>query len=169
MTEPRLRLTLDQNFPMPLIDLNREYLPTDIDLVHIAKIDHRLSDLGDRQLFIALKQLGYDGLITNNYRMLAIPEEVAAIVKTKAVVVAVQALGHDPIRAVGALLLELPGLPERLRRGKGNVFRLNYNRRRPEDAWTYLAEAARRLGKDPDELWEDVKVTNDEMNTTVLS
>lgn len=72
-----------------------------------------------------------DGLV-KNYTMLDVPEEVAAIVKTKAVVVAVEALGHDPIRAVGALLLELPGLARRVR---PNVFRLNYARRRPEDAW----------------------------------
>ncbi len=81
----------------------RPWVPTDIDLTSVRKIDPALSDLSDRNLFIALKQLGFDGLVTNNYKMLNVPEEIAAIVSTKATVIAVVGLGHDPIRAVGAL------------------------------------------------------------------
>jgi len=87
----------------PLINSVRNYRPENIDLAHLPNIDPRLSDLSDRQLFIALAQLGFDGLVTNNYKMLDVPNEIAAIVKIKSVVVAVEALGHDPIRAVGAL------------------------------------------------------------------
>jgi len=101
--------------------------------------------------------------------MLDVPEEVAAIVKTKAVVVAVEALGHDPIRAVGALLLELPGLARRVRPNVSNVFRLNYARRRPEDAWVYLTAAAVRLQRTSKELWDEVKVTDEEMAQGLLS
>ena len=68
-----------------------------------------------RSLIIALHQGGWNGLITNNYKMLDVPAEVAAIVKTKLTVVAVEGLGHDPLRAVGALLLELPGIANRIR------------------------------------------------------
>jgi hypothetical protein len=46
--------------------------------------------------------------------MLYEPHEVAAIVATPSYVVAVERLGHDPLRAAGALLLELPGLEQRL-------------------------------------------------------
>ena len=68
--------------------------------------------------------------------MLEVPTEIAAIVTTKMIVIAIEGLGHDPLRAVGALLLELPGLPDRLRPRTSNVFRLAYRRRPPEDAWT---------------------------------
>jgi hypothetical protein len=163
-----LRLALDQNFPTPLIHSIREYLPVDLELSHIQSIDPRLSELSDRRLFIAIKQLGYDGLVTNNYKMLDVPEEVAAIIKTKAVVVAVEALGHDPIRAVGALLLELPGLADRVQPNMANVFRLKYARRRPSNAWTYLAATADRLGKTPDELWTEVRVTDEELAERIL-
>ena len=71
-----------------------------------------MPELDDRPLIIALHQTGWDGLITNNYKMLDVPGEVAAIVKTKLTVIAVEGLGHDPLRAVGALLLELPGVPD---------------------------------------------------------
>jgi hypothetical protein len=100
-----LRLALDQNFPTPLIEVVRQYLPADLQLTILHRIDPALSELSDRELFIALNQLDLDGLITNNYKMLDVPEELAAIVAAKAVVVAVEGLGHDPIRAVGALLL----------------------------------------------------------------
>lgn len=83
-------------------------------LEHVAEIDQRLPDLDDDELIVALRQWGYDGLVTDNYKMLEVAHEVAAIIATEAVVVATVGMGHDPIRAAGALLLELPGLPNRL-------------------------------------------------------
>jgi hypothetical protein len=139
-----LRLALDQNFPTPLIEGIRQFLPADLQLTSLHRINPALSELSDRELFIALSQLDLEGLITNNDKMLDVPEEIAAIVATKSVVVAVEGLGQDPIRAVGALLLELPGLAGRVRPGVSNVFRLAYRRRAPEDAWRYLSIAAER-------------------------
>jgi len=164
-----LRLALDQNFPTPLISAVRGYLPAELDLRSLREIDPRLSDLDDRPLFIALRQLGLDGLITNNYKMLDVPTEIAAIVKTKMIVVAIEGLGHDPLRAVGALLLELPGLAGRIRPRTSNVFRLAYRRRAPEEAWTYLQRAAERLGEEPRALWRRVGVSDDELARTVLA
>ena len=165
----QLRLALDQNFPTPLINAIRDYLPTDLEVRSLREIDHRLSDLEDRPLFIALHQLGWNGLITNNYKMLDVPSEIAAIVKTKAIVIAVEGLGHDPLRAVGALLLELPGLPERIRPRTSNVFRLAYRRRLPEEAWAYFQRAAQRLDQDPNNLWRRVGVTDAELTRPVFS
>jgi len=79
------------------------------------------------------------------------------------VVVAIEALGHDPIRAVGALLLELPGLADRVRPNTATIFRLNYAHRPPQDAWTYFSKAAERLQRTPHDLWDEVKVTDGEM------
>ena len=109
-----LRLALDQNFPLPLLRANREWLPRDLDLRHVTEIDPRLSDVSDRELFIALYQLGFDGLVTNNWRMLNIEREVAAIIQTKATVVATKGMGDDAIRPAGALMLELPDLAQRI-------------------------------------------------------
>jgi hypothetical protein len=111
---PTLRLALDQNFPTPLIGAVTDYLPDDIEIKSLRRIDPRLSELDDRTLFLTLHHLGWHGLVTNNYKMLDVPAELAAIVRTQAVVVAVEGLGHDPLRAVGALLLELPGLSRRV-------------------------------------------------------
>ena len=107
-TRGALRLALDQNFPTPLINAVRGYLPADLEIQSLRQIDPRLSELDDRALLIAVHQLGWYGLITNNYKMLAVPTEIAAIVKTNAIVIAVEGLGHDPLRAVGACCSNCP-------------------------------------------------------------
>lgn len=124
--------------------------------------------LNDRQLIIALHQMGIDGLVTNNWRMLNLPREIAAIVATKSVVVAMQDMGDDAVRAAGALLLELPGLVSRLRPKVSNVFLLHYAKRRPDDGWEYLRRVAEREGIDPTRLWESVKVTPEELSSPAL-
>lgn len=162
MTQPdpdnSLRLALDQNFPTPLLDAIKEWLPAEVALEHIARIDDRLSDLDDDELLVTLREWGYDGLVTNNYKMLEVPHELVAVVATKLVVVALVEMGHDPIRATGALLLELPGLPSRLRsRDNANVFYLNYSRRRPETGWTHLQRLAEKQGATAADLYRQLK------------
>lgn len=168
MSESALRLVLDQNFPQPLLRDVWDWVPPEVEIVHLGDLDDRLRAVSDRELFIALHQLGYDGLITSNWKMLNIPMEVAAIIATKAVVIAMRSMGHDPIRAAGALLLELPGLVERLRPHRANVFLLNYERRRPEDAWEYLKRIAERDGVSPQDLLNDARVTSEELAKPIL-
>lgn len=165
-----LRLALDQNFPQPLLHSLRPWLrPTDVDVQHLTEIDERLSDLTDRQLFIALHQLGYAGLVTNNYRMLNIDTEVAAIVETKAIVVAMKGMGESPIRPAGALLLELPRLAQRVKPGRSNVFLLQYEHRPARDGWDRLQVIATRQDLSVSTLWSEVRPTDAEMTTPVLA
>jgi hypothetical protein len=163
-----LKLALDQNFPTSLVNAIVDFLPRDIQVASVHRIDRRLSDLDDRPLFLALHHLGWGGLVTNNYKMLDIATEVAAIVRTQAVVVAVEGLGHDPLRAAGALLLELPGLRGRLVANRSNVFRLAYRRRPPENGRTYLERIADRQGRSEDDLWREVLVTQEEFEAARL-
>ena len=95
-----------------------------VELVPIRRIDRRLGELDDRSQIIALYQLGWAGLVTNNYKMLYVPAEIVAIVKTKLLVFAVEGVGHDPLRATGALLFDLPGVFKRYRPGTSQVFRV---------------------------------------------
>jgi hypothetical protein len=119
-----------------------------------------MQELDDRSLIIiALHETGWDGLITNNYKMLDVPAEVAAIVKTRLTVIATEGLGHDPLRAVGALLIELPGIPTRIRPKHADVFRLAYRQRPPTNAREHLKAAAARHHLDPDELRRELGVS----------
>ena len=113
-----VRLALDQNFPTPILAALAEFI-VDIELIPLRRIDPRLSSLDDRTLVVALHQLGFPGLVTNNYKMLKNPKELAAIVATKLTVFAIEGVGDDPIRATGALLLDLPGALKRMDSRKG--------------------------------------------------
>ncbi len=77
-------------------------------------------------------------------------------------------VGDDALRAAGALMLELPGLPSRILPNRSNVFLLSYARRRPEDAWDHFRRAAEHEGTPVQELWQAVRVTEEELTTPVL-
>lgn len=70
--------------------------------------------IGPCQLLIALHQLGWAGLVTNDYRMLRNPADLAALLRTRLSVFAIEGVGHDPIRATGAVLLDLSGAIRRM-------------------------------------------------------
>ena len=162
----RLRFALDQNFPVLLPGVT-DLLP-EVDITPVHRVDPRLARLGDRELVLALHQLGWDGLVTNNYKMLWQPIEVAAIVKTKITMFAVRGLGDDPVRAAGAVLLDLPGALRKIRPKKPNVFLVGPRNPTPDDAWEYFCQAADRRRQRPEVLYEEVKVTNDELRQPVL-
>ena len=133
-----------------------------------GRIDPRLTNLGDRQLVVALYQLGYEGLVTNNYRMLQNPVELAAVIKTKLSVFAIEGLGDDPIRATGALLLDLPSVINAVEAGRSGVFRLRPRVPRPKDPWDLLKKLANRRNEDVRDLYRRVVVSDDELTTPVL-
>lgn len=160
-----LRLALDQNFPVPLLDSLQRWLPADTEIQSIASMDTRLPLLSDRNLFIALKDLGVDGLVSNNWRMLNQESEVASIIHTKAIAIFIKGMGHDPIRAAGALLLDLPNLAERVIPGVGNVFLLSHDRRRPTNAWQSLESIAGRHKVSASTLWKAQKPSEEEIGS----
>lgn len=162
-----IELALDQNFPEPILRALDEFV-TDVRLIPLRQVDPRLTDLDDRSLLIALQQRGFPGLVTNNYKMLSNPKELAAVLKTHLAVFAIEGVGHDPIRATGALLLDLPGAVRRLRQRGGRVFWLRPRNPQPQDAWELFERAAQRLHADPAALYDEVKVTDEELSTSVL-
>jgi hypothetical protein len=67
MPEPTVKLALDQNFPALILDAAR-FLP-EFEIMPGHKINPWLSELDDRRLLIALYQLGWRGLITDNQQL----------------------------------------------------------------------------------------------------
>ncbi len=163
-----LRLALDQNFPTPILNAVAEYL-VDVEFMPLIKIDRRLSLLDDRQLIIALHQLGFPGLITNNYKMLKNPKELAAIIATKVTVFAIEGVGHDPIRATGAVLLDLPGALKKMDSRRGQVFWMRPRNPTPEDPMKLFEAAARHQNRPTAELLAEVAVDKAELSAPVLS
>jgi hypothetical protein len=163
----KFRLALDQNFPTPILDAVSPFLH-DIEFVPLRRIDHRMPTLDDRQLVIALYQAKWDGLVTNNYRMLENPSELAAIVATKLSVFAVQGVGDDPIRATGAILLDLPAALKKLDSRKGQVFWMRPRQPPLHDPRELFRQLAERRKTTYDELMADVGVSKAELRKPVL-
>jgi hypothetical protein len=162
-----VRLALDQNFPTPILAALAEFI-VDIELVPLRKIDPRLSSLDDRKLVVALHQLGFPGLVTNNYKMLKNPKELAAIIATKLTVFAIEGVGDDPIRATGAVLLDLPGALKRMDSRKAQVFWMRPRTPTPEDPMGLFERAAERQHRDADSLLAELAVAEDELRSPVL-
>ena len=161
-------LPLDHNFPQPILAALSDWLG-DVELLPIGHIDRRLTNLGDRELVLALYQLGYRGLVTNNYRMLQNPVELAAVIKTKLSIFAIEGLGNDPIRAAGALLLDLPSAVNAVEAGRPGIFWLRPRVPQPNDPWDLLKQLAHRQHEDVGDLYRQVAVSDDELATPVLA
>lgn len=163
----RVELALDQNFPEPILRSLDQFI-ADVRLVSLREIDPRLPRLADRELLIALHQLGWIGLVTNNYRMLKNPRELAAILKTRVTVFAIEGVGDDPIRATGAVLLDLPGALRRVEPDRAQVFWMRPRNPTPEDPWALLQRAADHQHRSAADLYEEVKVSDEELQGAVL-
>lgn len=163
MSEPgeRTRLALDVNFPEPILVALDEFL-ADAELIPLRRIDPRLTDLDDRPLMLALRQEGFDWLVTNNYRMLRNPNELAAIMKARMKVFAIEGLGGDPLRATGALLLDLPGAIRRSVAERSEVFWSRPRNPLPQEPWDLFTKAAERRHQEAAELYDKVKVSDAE-------
>lgn len=163
----RLQLALDQNFPTPILDCLRDFI-IEVELIPVRLLDDRLPDLDDRQLLIGLYQLGIPALVTNNYKILKTPWEFAPLLRTKGTVFAIEGLGDDAIRAAGALLLDLPGALKRMDQSRGQVFWLRPRNPRAQDPWEILRRIADHQGVGVSELYESVKVSDEELTKPVL-
>lgn len=157
-----VRFALEVNFPQPILDALAEFM-VDIELVPVQLIDTRLGDLEDRDLFLALRQEGYEWLVTNNYKILRNPMELAALMKARMKVFAIEGTGHDPLRATGAVLLDLPAALRRAAPdGVAEVFWSRPRNPEPRKPWDLFTEAAVRRHMEAADLYEEVKVTDEE-------
>jgi hypothetical protein len=157
----RLKVPLDVNFPEPILVSLQEFI-VDIELIPLREIDPSLTELDDRYLFLALRQEGFSWLATNNYRMLRNPHELAAIMKAHMTVFAIEATGDDPLRATGALLLDLPGAVRRAVQGRSQVFWSRPRNPTPMDPWDLFRQAANHRHQSTPQLYDEVKVTDEE-------
>lgn len=149
-----MKFALDQNFPLPLVEAMAGFMPPAIELVHVHKINPAFSELADAELVVALAASSIDVLVTTDYHMLDDPETVSAIIATRMKLLVVEAAGHDPLRASGALFLELPGIERRLAGKEARVIYIpKHKSRLPTPAWDYLTRIAEKQGTTATELF----------------
>lgn len=168
-----IELPLDQNFPEPLLNDLASWLDhLQVKLVPIRCINYELTTVDDQHLVIALYQLGYRGLITNDHHMLKRPKELAAILKTKLSVLVIKGSGHHPVKATGALLLSLSSYVDYLEshepEGQAKIFQYNPRKLQSRDAWELFSQTARQRNEVASELYSEVKVSDEELAAPIL-
>ena len=150
-----MKFALDQNYPVSLVTAMAPFMPPGIELAHVHALDPDFSELSDADLIVALAEAGIDCLITTDYHMLDDPETVSALVSTKLNLIVVESAGHDPLRASGALFLELPGIEQRLAGKESKVVYIHkYRPRVPRTAWDQLKGIAAKQDTTADALFK---------------
>jgi hypothetical protein len=118
------RFGVDHNFPEPLLDAIRGYLPFGVEM--IKKISPLLiQNVDDWQVLLALAQQRYHGFISLDFEAIALPKEMAVVHQTKLTVVAIEAAGDNPLRAVGQLLIHATHIEKNYRPDEPQVFRIS--------------------------------------------
>jgi hypothetical protein len=143
---PRL-FALDQGFPQPIVEALHDYLKSEVRLVPVASIDHRLADVDDWELLLALHHHPdpWDGLVSTDDNMLNLPRELATLMQTKLTLVVCRAVGHDPVRATGLLLTNLSSICSQTTHEAAQVWRLGGGAHRAaDDPWDYFTRAANK-------------------------
>ena len=100
---PPRQFALDHNFPQPIVDVVAPFL-VEAELVPLQRIDTRMTELDDWEVLLALHadHRPWDGLITTDSGMLALPKELAVLLQTKLTLVVAEAAGHGPAEGDGA-------------------------------------------------------------------
>jgi hypothetical protein len=161
---------LDQNFPQPIVDALAEYI-VEAELVPIGNIDKRLATLDDWEVMLALHhhELPWDGLITTDANMLALPRELAVLMQTKLTLVVAKESGHDPIKATGLLLAYLPGICQRTETDKAQLWTLRAAQRSADDPWDSFERVARQRGTTAAKLYATNRLGSDAIQLDPLA
>lgn len=166
----RRLFALDQNFPQPIVDALAEYI-IEAELVPIAHIDERLATLDDWEVMLALHhhRRPWDGLITTDANMLALPRELAVLMQTKLTLVVAKESGHDPIKATGLLLAYLPGICQRIEQEKAQLWTLRAVQRPASDPWESFERVAHQRGTTAPTLYAADKLRSEEISRDPLA
>jgi hypothetical protein len=166
----RRLFALDQNFPQPIVDALADYI-LEAELVPIATIDERLATLDDWEVMLALHhhRRPWDGLVTTDANMLALPRELAVLMQTKLTLVVAKESGHDPIKATGLLLAYLPGICQRIRQDTAQLWTLRAVQRPADDPWGTFERVARQRKTTAPKLYEANKLGSEEISSDPLA
>jgi hypothetical protein len=88
----------------------------------------------------------WDGLITNDAAMLALPKEMTVLNDTGLTLVVVKGQGDSPVRATGLLLCHLQHICHQSNPGTAQIWTLSTQQKSPEPAEKYLSAIAAREG-----------------------
>jgi hypothetical protein len=140
--EKRL-FALDHNFPEPVLAAFASVMPM-VEVVPVRLIDSAWAEVDDWELILGLHrhQRSWDGLITNDDAMLSLPKEMTVLSQTGLTLVVAKGEGHNPIRAVGALLCHLPHICHHTKIGVAQIWNLRVAQKNHDEVNEYLEKIA---------------------------
>jgi hypothetical protein len=162
---PRRRFALDHNFPEPILSGLAAAIPM-AELVPVRSIEARFIELDDWELLLALHnhELHWDGLVTNDANMLALPREMTVLAQTRLTLVVIRGDGDSAVRATGALLCHLPFICRHTTPERAQVWRLGTAQKNYDDVTVYLDQIAAKQGRTTEALFEKYKLSPTELS-----
>jgi hypothetical protein len=147
-SRPRRLFATDQNFPEPILDAVKPFIAW-AELVPLRRIREELTDVDDWQVMLELYKddRPWDGLITNDDKLLALPKEMVVLTQTQLTLVVVKGHGHNPIRATGLLMAHLEHICHQTDPKQSQIWLLSTSQKapeRPQDRLVKIAEAKNR-------------------------
>lgn len=162
------RFALDEDFPDTIIEALGIGIP-EADLVPIRKIDPRLRRMDDWELLLSLHHLeDWDGMVSTDSRMLKLPRELTVIHQTNLTLVTIEQAGHDPVRALGLLLVHLPTICRKTVRSAGQIWRLSAQNKNHEDPWKELKRIAEHRKVSVNDLFHGHRLSSRELERNPL-
>jgi len=139
------RFALDHNFPAPVMGAFGVVMPH-VELRAVASIDANFAELDDWELFVALHrhEVQWDGLITNDDKLLALEKEMTVLSQTNLTLVVAKGEGDNPIRAVGLLLCHLNHICHHTRQDRAQVWMLRVAQKNYDEPRHYLERIAEK-------------------------
>ncbi len=168
--EPKL-FALDHNFPQPIIEAAALSM-TEAELIPVQDIDERLpgfSDDWEILLALARHEQPWHGLVTTDSSMIQLPKELAVLLQTKLTLVVADAAGHDPLKATGLVLTHIEGIARRSRLDTAQLWQLRSALRGHNDPWQRLNQIAERREVSASELYDEVKLSEEELRRDPLA
>lgn len=163
------RFALDEDFPDTVLDALGLSIP-EAELVPIRHIDPRLLSMDDWQLLLALYHLkDWDGLLSADTNMLKLPRELAVVHQTRLTVVFVDEAGHDPLRALGLLLVHLPAICKKTSRAVGQIWKLSAQNKNHDSPWDEIIKLAQHRNASPKQLFEANKLSQKALRANPLA
>lgn len=143
---------IDQNFPLAVTGLP---WPPWLRLTPLSQFNAELvGDHDDWEILLALHERGgVDGFISNDARMLDLPEEMVVLQNSRLQLVVCDRVGHNALRATGLLMTHLEEIAQSGRKGPA-IYRLRPSHLPPETPSSRLDRIAQHRNTSRETLWE---------------
>lgn len=108
----------------------------------------------------------WDGLVTNDDKLLALPKEMTVLSQTRLTLVVAVGEGHSPIRSVGLLLCHLNHICHHSKPDRPQIWKLRVAQKDYEEPRRYLEQIAEKSKTTADAIFQANKLPTKALRTS---